>query len=123
MKRPPHRTQKALLSNAAFVRSAAAGVVLALIVLAVYAATVATRHDVSLARTFAFLVLVGGNVALIFAVRVIASRSMFRPAGVANNYIGLVLALTATALLLLMTVPTLARLFSLVPLLALYVFK
>jgi Ca2+-transporting ATPase len=70
-----------------------------------------------LARTLAFVSLVVGNVALIFAIRVLPQSGSRADARWQNRYLWIVLGVTGVALLLLMTVSALARLFGLVALL------
>ncbi|ORC50301.1 ATPase [Burkholderia sp. A27] len=121
MRLPPRRAGARLLSNRAIVQGAAAGTVVAMLVLGLYAGLMAHDYPMPFARTLAFVSLVAGNVGLIFVIRLLprllpqsGSRAN---APRKNRYLWMVLGVTGVALLLLMTVPALARLFGLLPLL------
>nr|WP_150586459.1 cation-translocating P-type ATPase [Pandoraea communis] len=118
MRRPPRAGGIALLSSKAMIQCFAIGAIVALAVLGVYALLVYRGLDPIIARTYGFLSLVLGNVALIFVVRVMNHRHIVAGAGQRNPYLWLVLLATGAALTLLMTVPMFARLFSLTALLA-----
>jgi Ca2+-transporting ATPase len=88
-----------------------------MLVLALYAGLLTHGYQLPFARTLAFLSLVAGNVALIFVIRVLPQSGRRAHAPQQNHYLWIVLIVTGAALLLLMTVPALARLFGLVALL------
>jgi len=117
MHRPPRRTGTRLLSTRALARNAAVGALVAALVIGLYMILLSHAYQASVARTLAFVSLVVGNVALIFAIRALTlsdSRALFR---MRNRYLWIVLTLTGIALLLLLTIPALARLFGQVALL------
>jgi len=118
MRMPPRRVGAPLLSNGAWARGAAAGALVAMMVLGLYAGLLAHDYELPFARTLAFMVLVVCNVALIFVIRMSPHSGHRARAPRQNHYLWVVLGATAVALLLLMTVPALARLFGLVALLS-----
>ncbi|WP_087660222.1 cation-translocating P-type ATPase [Caballeronia humi] len=118
MRRPPRAAGIALLSSKAMIQCFAIGAVVAFAVLGVYALLVQRGLDPTIARTYGFLSLVFGNVALIFVVRVMSRRHVGAGTGQTNPYLWVVLLATGAALTLLMTVPMFARLFSMAALLA-----
>jgi Ca2+-transporting ATPase len=100
---------------------ASVGALAGALVLGVYAGLLqyvsASANSLPLARTMAFELLVVVNVALIFVVPIVlrtARPAWGRPR---NRYLWRVLGMTGVALALLITVPSLARLFGLVALL------
>lgn len=118
MRMPPRRAGTRLLSNRSLAQGAAAGALTAMLVLGLYAGLLTHGYQQPFARTFAFVSLVAGNVALMFVIRVLPQAGSRAHAPPQNRYLWIVLGLTAVALLLLMTVPALARLFGLVALLS-----
>ncbi|WOD15585.1 cation-translocating P-type ATPase [Paraburkholderia kirstenboschensis] len=115
---PPRPTGTRLLSNRALARAAAAGTIVAALVIGLYMILLGHGYQYVIARTISFVSLVAGNVALIFVVRVLPlskSRDRMR---VRNRYLWIVLSASAIALLLLLTIPTLSQLFGLVALLS-----
>lgn len=116
MRLPPRRAGTRLLSNRALAQGAAAGAVAATLVLALYAAVLARDYPVAFARTLAFVALVAGNVALIFVIRGLSHTGSRAHTPQQNRYLWIVLGVTGAALLILMSVPELARLFELVAL-------
>lgn len=117
MRMPPRRAGTRLLSRRTLVQSVMAGSSIALIVIVIYAGLLAYGYAPALVRTFAFVSLVVGNVGLIFIVRMLQHSGKRTAAQPRNAYLSIVLVVTGAALLLLMTVPTLAGLFGLVALL------
>jgi Ca2+-transporting ATPase len=118
MRLPPRRAGARLLSNRGLAQGAAAGALAAMLVLALYAGLLTHGYPLPFARTLAFVSLVAGNVALIFVIRVLPQSGSRAPAPQPNRYLWIVLGVTGVALLLLMIVPALARLFGLVALLS-----
>jgi Ca2+-transporting ATPase len=118
MRLPPRRTGARLLSNRALGQAAVAGALAAMLVLGLYAGLLTRGHDLAFARTLSFMALVACNVALIFVIRVLPQSGVRARAPQQNRYLWIVLGVTGAALLLLMTVPALARLFGLVALLS-----
>jgi len=116
MRLPPRRTGERLLSNHALARGATAGVLAAMLVLGLYAGLLTQGYPLPFARTLAFASLVVGNVALIFVIRVLPQSGSRVHAPQGNRYLWIVLSITVVALVLLTTVPALARLFGLVAL-------
>ncbi|WP_042270567.1 cation-translocating P-type ATPase [Paraburkholderia heleia] len=114
---PPRRIGARLLSNRSLTQGAAAGTFAALVVLGVYAGLLSAGYQQPLARTLAFITLVLGNVALIFVIRMLSQPGRRFRACRPNRYLWIVLGVTGVALVLLMTVPAVARLFGLVALL------
>ncbi len=117
MRLPPRRVGARLLSGRALAQGATAGALAAILVLGLYAGLLTQGYEQPLARTLAFVSLVAGNVALIFVIRVLPQSGARAEVRRQNRYLWIVLAVTGVALLLLMTVPALARLFGLVALL------
>lgn len=121
MHAPPRRPGARLLSSRTFLQLASVGALAGALVLGVYAGLLqyvsAPANPLPLARTLAFELLVVVNLALIFVVPMVLRTT--RPAGERprNHYVWRVLGMTGVALALLMTVPSLARLFGLVALL------
>ncbi|KAE8757252.1 HAD-IC family P-type ATPase [Paraburkholderia madseniana] len=118
MRLPPRRAGARLLSNRALAQGAAAGAVAAMLVLGLYAGLLSHGYQLPFARTLAFVALVTCNVVLIFVIRVLPQSGSGAHAPQQNHYLRIVLITTGVALLLLMTVPALARLFGLVALLS-----
>lgn len=116
MRLPPRRTGERLLSNRALARGATAGVLAAMLVLGLYAGLLTQGYPLPFARTLAFASLVVGNVALIFVIRVLPQSGSRVHVPQRNRYLWIVLSITVMALVLLTTVPALARLFGLVAL-------
>lgn len=116
MRLPPRRTGERLLSNRALARGATAGVLAAMLVLGLYAGLLTQGYPLPFARTLAFASLVVGNVALIFVIRVLPHSGSRVHVPQRNRYLWIVLSITVMALVLLTTVPALARLFGLVAL-------
>lgn len=117
MRMPPRRVGARLLSNRALAQGAAAGALAAMLVLGLYAGLLTHGYELPFARTLAFVLLVMANVALIFVIRMFPHSGPRSQALQRNLYLWIVLGVTAAALLLLMTVPALARLFGLIALL------
>ncbi len=117
MRLPPRRVGARLLSGRALAQGATAGALAAMLVLGLYAGLLIQGYEQPLARTLAFVSLVAGNVALIFVIRVLPHSGARAEVRWQNRYLWIVLGVTGVALLLLMTVPALARLFGLVALL------
>ncbi|MEB5495060.1 cation transporting ATPase C-terminal domain-containing protein, partial [Burkholderia pseudomallei] len=87
-------------------------------VVGLYALLLARGGDPAFARTAAFVALVSANVALIFVVRALAGGARASGPFAGNRYLWIVPACAASALLALLSIPPLASLFGLVPLLA-----
>jgi Ca2+-transporting ATPase len=119
MRDPPRRIGERLMSNRTLALSIAVGSGAALIVIGVYASLLERGLEAVDARTAAFLLLVTGNIVLMFAV-----RALHRPAGRrtrgTNPYGWAVVLVAALGLSALMMWPALARLFGLRPLLAVW---
>lgn len=116
MRLPPRRAGERLLSNRALARGATAGLLAAMLVLGLYAGLLTQGYPLPFARTLVFATLVAGNVALIFVIRVLPQSGSRVHAPQRNRYLWIVLSITVVALVLLTTVPALARLFGLVAL-------
>jgi Ca2+-transporting ATPase len=95
-----------------------AGALAAMLVLGLYAGLLTHGYDLAFARTLSFVALVACNVALIFVIRLFPQSGARARARQQNRYLWVVPGVTGAALLLLMTVPALARLFGLVALLS-----
>ncbi|WP_442796470.1 cation-translocating P-type ATPase [Pandoraea sp. XJJ-1] len=121
MTTPPRHAGARLLSSRAFLRVASVGALAGVLVLGVYAGLLryvsADADPIPLARTLAFELLVVVNVALIFVVQRVLRTKRPDRGQPRNPYLWRVLGLTGGALILLMSVPPLARLFGLVALL------
>ncbi|VVE28108.1 cation-translocating P-type ATPase [Pandoraea terrigena] len=121
MHAPPRRAGARLLSSRAFLQVASVGAMAGALVVGVYAGLLqyatSTTNPLPLARTLAFELLVVVNVALIFVVPMVLRTQRPEQGRPRNQYTWRVLGMTGVALLLLMTVPSLARLFGLVALL------
>ncbi|MDE2289434.1 MAG: cation-translocating P-type ATPase [Burkholderiales bacterium] len=114
MRQAPRRQGARLLSNRTLVQAALAGTLATLIVLGLYAGLLSNAVEPALARTWAFVALVGGNVALIFWARGAAPRRRAADARRLNLALwGVTSAVTLVMLLLLLS-PAVARLFNLV---------
>ncbi|CAJ3091617.1 cation-translocating P-type ATPase [Burkholderia pseudomallei] len=113
--RPPHAR---LWASPLIARGAAAGALAAAGVVGLYALLLARGGDPAFARTAAFVALVSANVALIFVVRALAGGARASGPFAGNRYLWIVPACAASALLALLSIPPLASLFGLVPLLA-----
>jgi Ca2+-transporting ATPase len=118
MRLPPRRAGARLLSNHALGQGAVAGALAAMLVLGLYAGLLTHGYDLAFARTLSFVALVACNVALIFVIRLFPQSGARARARQQNRYLWVVPGVTGAALLLLMTVPALARLFGLVALLS-----
>jgi Ca2+-transporting ATPase len=118
MSLPPRRVGARLLSNRALGKGAMAGAVAAMLVLGLYAGLLSHGYDLTFARTLSFMALVACNVALIFVIRLLPQSGTHARARQQNRYLWVVLGVAGAGLLLLMTVPALARLFGLVALLS-----
>ncbi|WP_408352668.1 cation-translocating P-type ATPase [Paraburkholderia phytofirmans] len=118
MRLPPRGAGARLLSNRALAQGAAAGAVAAMLVLGLYAGLLSHGYDLTFARTLSFMALVACNVALIFVIRLLPQSGTHARARQQNRYLWVVLSAAGAGLLLLMTVPALARLFGLVALLS-----
>lgn len=116
MRTPPRRIGTSLMASGAVLAGAGCGTLVAVAILAVYALMLARGSDASMARTGAFVLMTTGNVALIFVVRVLWGRSLRSAWQRSNTYLWVVLLVTAFALLALLTVAPLTRLFGMVPL-------
>ncbi len=117
MNRPPRDTKTNLLPLKRLAQCFVFGAVIAIAVIGVYAFSLNSISEVSTARTYAFLTLVVGDIALIFAIRVVGRGATFVHGGESNRYLWLVTAAVSVAVILIMSVPPLARLFSLTALL------
>ena len=113
----PRRAGARLLSNRALANGAEAGALFGVLVLGLYIGLLTHGHQHLFARTLAFVALVVGNVALIFAIRMLAMPRRRTRTPLRNRYLWIVLGTTAIALLLLLRVPALAQLFELAALL------
>nr|WP_051376665.1 cation-translocating P-type ATPase [Burkholderia sp. WSM2232] len=111
MHQPPRRTGTRLLSTGALARNAAVGALVAALVIGLYMVLLSHAYQPSVARTLAFMSLVAGNVGLIFAIRVLPLSGNRAQFSMRNRYLWIVLTATGIALLLLLTIPALARLF------------
>ncbi|MFM0412246.1 cation-translocating P-type ATPase [Paraburkholderia dipogonis] len=117
MRMPPRRAGARLLSNRAMGQGAVAGALAAMLVLGLYAGLLTHGYDLAFARTLSFVALVACNVTLIFVIRLFPQSGGRTRVRQRNRYLWIVLGVTSAGLLLLMTVPALARLFGLVALL------
>ncbi|RKR38613.1 Ca2+-transporting ATPase [Paraburkholderia sp. BL17N1] len=117
MHTPPRRAGARLLSNRALGKGAMAGAVAAMLVLGLYAGLLSRGYDPAFSRTLSFMALVACNVALIFVIRLLPQSGAYAPTRQQNRYLWVVPGVAGAGLLLLMTVPALARLFGLVALL------
>lgn len=115
---PPRRAGARLLSNRVFMQAGAAGALSAMLVLGIYAGLLRSTASLPLARTLAFDALVIVNVVLILVIPMMSRPKRLGIRRPQNRYLWMVLGMTSVALLLLMTVPSLARLFGLVALLS-----
>jgi Ca2+-transporting ATPase len=113
MNRPPRDANTNLLPLKRLGQCFLFGAVIAIAVIGVYAFSLNSIVEVSAARTYAFLTLVVGDIALIFAIRVVGRGAIFVHGGESNRYLWLVTAAVSVAVILIMSVPPLARLFSL----------
>jgi Ca2+-transporting ATPase len=120
MLEPPRRIGERLMSNRTLALSIALGCAAALIVVGMYALLVGRGLDPIDARTAAFVLLVAGNIGLMFAVRALPQRPARRRHRAANPYGSVVVLVTTLSLGLLMTWPALARLFGMRALLAVW---
>ncbi|ACD19962.1 cation-translocating P-type ATPase [Paraburkholderia phytofirmans] len=118
MHMPPRRAGARLLSNSTLGKAAMAGALAAMLMLGLYAALLSLSYDLTFSRTVSFMALVACNVALIFVIRLLPQPRAYARARQRNRYLWVVLGVVGTGLLLLMTVPALARLFGLVALLS-----
>jgi Ca2+-transporting ATPase len=118
MRMPPRRVGARLLSNGTLGKAAMAGAVAAMLVLGLYAALLSLGYDLTFSRTLSFIALVACNVTLIFVIRLLPQPRAHARARQQNRYLWVVLGVVGAGLLLLMTVPALARLFGLVALLS-----
>jgi Ca2+-transporting ATPase len=120
MRRPPRRIGERLMSNRTLALSIALGCAAALIVVGMYASLVRHGFDPVAARTAAFVLLVAGNIGLMFAVPALPHGRAGRRPHATNPY-GWAVVLAATLSVgALMAWPALARLFGLRPLLAVW---
>ncbi len=118
MRQAPRRQGARLLSNRALAQGVLAGALATLIVLGLYAGLLSQGIAPALARTWAFVALVGGNVALIFWAR--GTSPARHPAGARGFNFALwgVTSAVALTMLVLLLSPTVAGLFKLVAALA-----
>lgn len=117
MRLPPRPVGARLLSNRALAGAAAAGAIFAVPVLGLYISLLTHSYPQSVARTLAFVSLVMGNLALIFVIRRLSVSRSDAGAPLSNGYLWIVLAATGVALVIVLSVPAVARLFELVALL------
>jgi Ca2+-transporting ATPase len=111
MREPPRRVGERLMTDRALAISVALGCAAGLVVVCAYAAMLARGFDPVAARTVAFPLLVSSNVGIMFAVRRVAQGRASRHLQGTNPYGWVVAGLAALALLVLLTVPAIARLF------------
>jgi Ca2+-transporting ATPase len=120
MRDPPRRIGERLMSSRTLALSIAVGSGAALVVVGVYASLVERGYEAIDARTAAFLLLVTGNIVLMFVV-----RALHWPAGRhtrgTNPYGWAVVLVAAFSASALMIWAALARLFGLRPLLAVWI--
>ncbi|MPW21599.1 HAD-IC family P-type ATPase [Paraburkholderia sp. CNPSo 3157] len=111
MRQPPRRVGERLMTDRALAISIALGCAVGFVVVSAYASMLSRGFDAVAARTVAFPLLVAGNVAIMFAVRLLARGKASRRLQGANPYGWAVAGFAALALSALLTVPPIARLF------------
>ncbi|MBP6096881.1 MAG: cation-translocating P-type ATPase [Methyloversatilis sp.] len=115
MREKPRRRGGALLPPRRIALSLLCGMIAAVVVLAVYAVALAGGIDATAARTMVFITLVCSGLALIFSARSAGQNSMSALRGIAP-VVRWIIGGTLAALLLVTTVPWLARQFDFAPL-------